>query len=269
MLQRSLVERLRTSRLICSDETAARVAGWTWWEWVFVGAEVGRHEVAPTRGKRVPQEVLAGAHPAIGVADLFGSQQGHGERMPGCLAHPRRDVRDALEAGDPVFAPGLEAFLQRAIRLGRKRERVQNQTLARQLQNMLRRLDALLELEPMQADGLRLRQRYRKVRERLPVFLSERAVPPTNNVAERALRPSPIFRKGTNGFRAEWGAALYGAVRSGLAMGRLHGLSGLGVLRSTLEGRSLLPAPAAEAPGPPLGGLLLGSNPAPHARRDR
>ena len=115
---------------------------------------------------------------------------------------------------------------------------------------MLRRLDALLELEPTQADGLRLRQRYRKVREQLLVFLSEREVPPTNNVSERALRPSTIFRKVTNGFRAEWGAELYGAVRSGIATGRLHGLSALGSLRATLEGRSLLPAPAAEEPGP-------------------
>ena len=82
------------------------------------------------------------------------------------------------------------------------------------------------------------------------MFLSEREVPPTNNVSERALRPSTIFRKVTNGFRAEWGAELCGAVRSGIATGRLHGLSALGALRATLEGRSLLPAPAAEEPGP-------------------
>ena len=51
----------------------------------------------------------------------------------------------------------------------------------------------------------------------LQVFLNEREVPTINNVSERALRPSTIFRKVTNGFRAEWGAELYGAVQSGLA----------------------------------------------------
>ena len=111
-------------------------------------------------------------------------------------------------------------------------------------------LKACDQLEPTQADGLWLRQRYRKVRKQLLVFLSEREVPPTNNVSERALRPSTIFRKVTNGFRAEWGAELYGAVRSGIAAERLHGLSALGALRATLEGRSLLPAPAAKEPGP-------------------
>ena len=42
---------------------------------------------------------------------------------------------------------------------------------------------------------------------------------------------------------------LYGAVRSVLATGRLHGLSALGALRATLEGRSLLSAPVAEESG--------------------
>jgi hypothetical protein len=32
----------------------------------------------------------------------------------------------------------------------------------------------------------------------------------TNNVSERHLRPSVIFRKVINGFRCEWGAETYG-----------------------------------------------------------
>jgi hypothetical protein len=34
-------------------------------------------------------------------------------------------------------------------------------------------------------------------------------VPYTNNVSERHLRPSVIFRKVTNGFRCEWGAEMF------------------------------------------------------------
>ena len=39
-------------------------------------------------------------------------------------------------------------------------------------------------------------------------------MPPTNNVSERNLRPSVIFRKVTNGFRCEWGTETYAAFRS-------------------------------------------------------
>ena len=51
-------------------------------------------------------------------------------------------------------------------------------------------------------------------RAHLFVFMTNRAVPYTNNVSERHLRPSVIFRKVTNGFRCEWGAETYAAFRS-------------------------------------------------------
>jgi hypothetical protein len=46
------------------------------------------------------------------------------------------------------------------------------------------------------------------------VFMTNRAVPYTNNVSERHLRPGAIFRKVTNGFRCEWGAEIYAAFRA-------------------------------------------------------
>ena len=44
--------------------------------------------------------------------------------------------------------------------------------------------------------------------------MTNRDVPYTNNVSERHVRPSVIFRKVTNGFRSEWGAETYAAFRS-------------------------------------------------------
>ena len=41
------------------------------------------------------------------------------------------------------------------------------------------------------------------------VFLANRAVSPTNNGSEQALRLCVIFRKVTNCFRSEWAAHLY------------------------------------------------------------
>jgi hypothetical protein len=46
-------------------------------------------------------------------------------------------------------------------------------------------------------------------RNKLFVFLKRRDAEPTNNESERALRPSVIFRKVTNGFRSLWGAKVY------------------------------------------------------------
>ena len=174
------------------------------------------------------------------LADLFGSQQGHGERGQVCLAHQLRDVQYALDAGDAVFAPAMLAWLQRAIQVGQKRERVKDATLQRYRRDLRKRLEEILQREPEQANGQRLRKRYAKCKEGLLVFVTDREVPFTNNDSERPLRPSVIFRKVTNGSRSEWGAEFFAAVRSVIGTGRLHGLSPFDAIAQTIDGRSIL-----------------------------
>ena len=151
------------------------------------------------------------------MADLFGSRPGHGTQAQVSTAHQVRDMRYAINAGGTNFAPAMLAFLQRAVHLGRKREQVKDSTMQRHRRELLKRLAAVLEPEPTQADGIRLRKRYLKVREQLLVFMSDREVPTTNNVSEQALCMSAVFRKVTNGFRVEWGAELHGGVRTVVA----------------------------------------------------
>ena len=50
----------------------------------------------------------------------------------------------------------------------------------------------------------------------------------------RALRPSVIFRKVTNGFRSAWGAEAYADIRSIVATGQLHGRSSFAAIRQAL-----------------------------------
>ena len=71
-------------------------------------------------------------------------------------------------------------------------------------------------------------------------FITRRDVPYTNNACERALRPSVIFRKVTNCFRAEWGAKVYAAAASVIATGTLHGRTVLEALRAALAGLPIM-----------------------------
>lgn len=71
--------------------------------------------------------------------------------------------------------------------------------------------------------ALGLQARFTKHRDKLLTFLHYPGVPPTNNVSERALRPSVIHRKVTNGFRSEWGAKGYAALQSVIATAHLKG----------------------------------------------
>ncbi|MGH7186684.1 MAG: IS66 family transposase, partial [Pseudomonadota bacterium] len=78
--------RLRRARLVCSDETSARVAGKNQWEWVFQNDSVSLHVIRPSRGRAVPVEVLGGHRPEVWVSDLYGAQRDHAETWQICLA---------------------------------------------------------------------------------------------------------------------------------------------------------------------------------------
>jgi len=98
-------------------------------------------------------------------------------------------------------------------------------------------LDKLLSgPEPTQEAAPRVFRAMRRDRADLFRFITRRDAPYTNNARERALRPSVIFRKVTNCFRAEWGAKVYAAAASVIATGRLHGLTALDAIAAALAG---------------------------------
>src|SRR3954465_12471314 len=88
----AILARLRRARVVCSDETAVRVDGRTWWDWVFRNDEVAIHVIRPSRGRAVVAEVLGGRRPAIWVSDLYGAQRGHADLWQVRLAHQLRDL---------------------------------------------------------------------------------------------------------------------------------------------------------------------------------
>ena len=81
----------------------------------------------------------------------------------------------------------------------------------------------------------------KKVHRHLFVFVTNRDLTATNNGSERALRPCAVYRKITNGFRSEWGAALYADIRSVVETARRRSVRAIDAIRLTLQG---LPIPS-------------------------
>ena len=235
----AIKQKVRDSPIVCSDETSARVEGRNWWEWVFLGTDAVLHVIEPSRGKKVPKGIFGDRRPAVWVSDLLGAQQGHAEDWQVCLAHQIRNVQYAIDAGDDILSPMMKRVLLRAIAIGKRRERLKDSTLLQYRADLERRMDVIMMLKPTNRHGIRLRKRFAKIRSNLFVFVTNRAVPYTNNASERALRPSVIFRKVTNGFRSKWGAHLFAAVRSVVDTGRQNGLSVFQAIRATLDGNSI------------------------------
>lgn len=231
-----ILERLRSSRVVMSDETSARVGGRTQWEWVFQNDQVCIHVIRPSRAHGVIEDVLSDHRPQVWVSDLYSAQGNHpAEQWQICLAHQLRDLEYAIEAGDAIFAPRMKRLLLRAFALEKRRDQLKDPTFARYRRDLSVGLEAVLALEPEQQDGIRLKKRYLKHRAHLFLFLDDAAVPATNNASEQALRMSVIFRKVTNGFRSAWGRDVFASVRTVVNTGRRQGLTAFEAIDKALS----------------------------------
>ena len=237
-------ERLLAGTVVQSDETSARVGKRTFWTWVFHHGDSACFVVRPSRGKKVVEAFLGEVRPDFWVSDRLGAQMGWATKEhQACLAHLLRDVQYAIDCGDAALAPRVMALLKRAIRIGRRRPNLADTTLATYHSRLQTRLDALLKIVPPTKAGQKLLRIIKRFRQHLFVFVTNRAIPPTNNGSEQALRPCVVFRKITNCFRSEWGASLYADVRSVIETARRRGIGILQAIRLTLDG-SPLPAGA-------------------------
>jgi transposase len=236
--------RLLSGTVLASDETSVRVGKKTFWTWVFHHADSACFVIRPSRGKAVVGEFLGTVRPAVWISDRLGAQRGWATRdHQVCLAHLLRDVQYVIDAGDAAFAPGMKHLLQRAVRIGHRRPALADATLAAYHARLQRALDDLLKVVPDNKPGLKLQRIIKRFRQSLFVFLTDREVSPTNNGPEQALRPCVIFRKITNCFRSEWGAALYADVRSVLETARRRGIPILRAIRLTLDAAPLPAGP--------------------------
>ena len=237
-------QRLLSSTILQSDETSARVGKRTWWTWVFHHADSACFVIEPSRGKIVVEKFLGAHRPAFWVSDRLAAQMGWATKEHQvCLAHLLRDAQYAIDAGDTAFAPPLRKLLGQACAMGRRRHRLADATLRAYAAKLEARLDALLRIEPAHPQGEKFRRVIKKYRQHLFVFVTNRAIPPTNNGSEQALRPCVIFRKITNCFRAEWAAKLYADIRSVFETARRRSIPVINAIRQTLEGLPLTAGP--------------------------
>jgi transposase len=230
------------SAVIGSDETSARVAGRTWWQWVFRSVVGVYFLIRASRGAQVIAEVMGEQRAECWVSDCLSAQlTAPAQRRQVCLAHQLRDLQRLLDEQPRLqWALALQALFRQAIHLGKRRAELRPQGYARRVTEVERRLDELLYRRVRGAPARRLRKRYQRHREHLFVFLHGPGVPPDNNACERALRPSVIHRKVTNGFRSEWGAQAYAALATVIETAKLHNRNVFATLVS-LMGPPVLP----------------------------
>jgi transposase len=195
------------------DETSWRQGGKRAWLWVAVTSWVTVFVVRLSRGGDVARALLGKTFSGILVTDRYSAYNWYPVRWRQiCWAHLLRDFEAMRDRGGRSEAIG-DALLAQAHQMFTWWHRVREGTLKRStfrsyMTPLRREVERLLDAGshcgvPKTAGTCR---DILKRREALWTFVQVDGVEPTNNTAERALRPGVLWRKGSFGTQSEEGS---------------------------------------------------------------
>ncbi len=201
---------IRKEPVVHVDETGWYERARLVWLWTLATPSVAVYRIAPGRGRRAFRE-FAGSFSKILVSDRWKAYLDWGlHRHQLCWSHAKRDFRKWEDRRGRCRAIGREALecQKRVFELWRRRTQG---TLGRAafvtgLKRVRRRLRRILKR------GTRVRalkavcEGFLQTEPALWTFAHNRGVDPTNNLAERAIRPAVMWRKTCFGTWSEEGA---------------------------------------------------------------
>ena len=223
----SLITIARYSPVVCGDETGWRIGGRFAWLWVFTNRIVTVYLIRESRGRGVIEDVLGPEFGGVLSSDCCASYDpiAAADKQK-CLGHIIKDL-STLESiktrGAVRFPREALSVLRDAIDLKRRADGMSEHGYAVARGKIESRMDSLLGRDYTDPDNRRLANRMIKHREHLFTFLYVDEVEPTNNAAERAIRPAVIARKLSGGNRSPTGAETHSILASLAATARQHG----------------------------------------------
>lgn len=210
----ALAEVVRQSDRANVDETGWKERGKRSWLWVAVTAVVTLFVIAPTRGRKELVDLLGADYAGYVGSDRYSA---YSDRDPArravCWAHLRRDFKSLVDYGGRARPIGQVA-LRLTDRLFHRWHEVRDDPVAW--------AGFAAEVEPLQAEFRALFEAgtqsevdkvaglcrsLLKVWPALWTFTHVPGIEPTNNAAERALRPAVLWRKGSFGTQSPSGSA--------------------------------------------------------------
>jgi hypothetical protein len=222
---------VKNSSFIHSDETGWRVDGRNYWLWCFTNDKIALYHIDKTRGSDVVKQILGKDYKGVLISDFYSAYNSiSASAKQKCIVHLLRDIKDIkenkeLKSTDNLFCEMLKETLQEAIdddkefRCGKKT----SEELKKDKEEICKKLTDLMLCEISDEKLKTLRKRIIKHNNELLTFFDNKDVEPTNNRAERNLRPNVIMRKVTFGNRSQTGVRNHQVLMSVLQTGVLSG----------------------------------------------
>jgi hypothetical protein len=237
-LYEDLRQKIRALPIVHADETSWRHDGQNYWVWYAGDDGLAFYHLDPHRSAQAAQSVLGERFAGTIVADAYASYKGVDPRdWQSCLAHIKTKAKELEQelallrgrAADPKarqFCKDIQSLVHDACqahrRLSRKPWRAKRaKNTGRALRRRLRQL-CRHPLRHARGEAFRNRLRGPEQKHLFTCFRRPK-VPPTNNQAERSLRPVVIMRKVVHGTRSAKGLENHSVMRSLFETARRQG----------------------------------------------
>lgn len=213
----ALVIEVRAAAAVFVDETSWYVGGPGHWLWTFTTVDATIYHVDTSRARQVVLDLLGAGFHGIVVSDCLASYENLPYRTHKCIAHHQKAIaraRERPDTKDPGYLRQWKLFFTMVGVLWRHRVGLGESEFARQRGHLESWLDRLLAEPRTRAGDLAIQRRIGKRREVVLGCLDDPAAEPTNNRAERSLRPAVIARKLSCGNKTERGKAAWEQLKS-------------------------------------------------------
>lgn len=204
----ALLKTIRASDVVYADETSGWVGEPGGWLWTFTQPAATLYQVEPSRGSQVAQETLGEDFGGMLVSDCLNVYDSLHCRKHKCIAHHQRAIaqaRDRPDTPDGSYLQQWKWLFQAVTALWKARPKMAETAFAQERARIEAWCQRLLDEPVTQPGDVAVRNRLLKQRPHLLGCLDEPAAEPTNNRAERSLRPAVIARKLSCGNRTERG----------------------------------------------------------------
>jgi hypothetical protein len=191
------------------DETGWRLDGKNGWLWSFSNPGVSVYVIDPSRGQGVVEDVLGAVFGGVLSTDFYGAYHKIQCLKQKCWAHILRDLHNLREKHPrnlevTYFASRLKCFFERGKEL--KTEKADGQDVRSKFKRLKTETENFSFRKFRHPELKKLAKRLIKYRAEMYTFI-DKNLEPTNNNAEREIRPAVLLRKLSYGNRSPRGAS--------------------------------------------------------------
>jgi transposase len=233
-------EYVKVQPVVNADETGHKEQGKRYWTWVAVASSVAVFLIRASRGAKIAKELLGESFLGTLISDRCAAYAWVKKRQL-CWSHLIRDFVKIAERSGAASRVGLFllAYSKRLFRYWHRfREgKFTRQRLQELMQGVIRQIEFFL-LQGTACGESKTQntcKRLLKLKSALWTFVLEEGIEPTNNLAERTIRPLVIWRKKSFGTQSENGSRYLERIMTVASSCRLHGRNVLDFVEQSVQ----------------------------------